>query len=214
MKRFAELLRKETEAGLPGTAVQMEMSSIPAHLRNSVFKQGADAIDAAVLILLYPLNNTVHTVLMQRPDYDGIHGGQISFPGGKKEPSDENIIETALREAHEEAGIDRSLISVINTLTPLYIPVSRMLVTPVLAWTPEKPQFEHHPGEVEFLFDVELTRLNDNSIIKTVPMIVRGQPIDVKHYDYDGKVIWGATAMILRELLVLIERGWIPLTVA
>jgi 8-oxo-dGTP pyrophosphatase MutT (NUDIX family) len=148
---------------------------------------------------------------MQRPDYDGVHGGQISFPGGKREASDCSLTDTAIREAHEETGISPGEISVINTLTPLFIPVSNIIVTPVLAYTMKKPVFSHHPEEVQFLFDVDLSALAGNSLIKTAPIIVRNLEIEVKHYHYENKIIWGATAMILRELLAIIEKGGIPL---
>ena len=78
------------------------MASSDRMVRNFPRVPGKDARVAAVLILLFPDKGSIHTVFMQRPDYDGVHGGQISFPGGKKEPEDENVIKTALREAHEE----------------------------------------------------------------------------------------------------------------
>jgi 8-oxo-dGTP pyrophosphatase MutT (NUDIX family) len=168
---------------------------------------GKDARIAAVLILLYPYNNSIYTVFMQRHDYNGVHGGQISFPGGKKEDSDFDNIQTALREAHEETGVDPSTISVIGTLTPLFIPVSNMIVTPVVGWTDKKPVFKHQEEEVVFLFEADLKRLLDTSIVKTKPMEIRGEIIGVKYFDYDGHVIWGATAMIFYELLIILRRS-------
>lgn len=211
MKRVAELLGAEIKKGLPGIEVQMEMASIHRLMENLPRTPGPDAIEAAVLILMFPEKGSVHTVLMQRPDYDGVHGGQISFPGGKREASDNSLTDTAIREAHEEAGISREEISIINTLTPLYIPVSKIIVTPVLAYTMKKPVFRHHPEEVQYLFDVDLSALAGNSLVKTSPVIVRGLEIEVKHYHYENKIIWGATAMILRELLTIFKRGRIPL---
>ena len=119
---------------------------------------GKDARAASVLILLYPMNDSVYTVFMQRPDYNGVHGGQISFPGGKQEPSDKDPIHTALREAQEETGADPGQIRVIGTLTPLFIPVSNTIVTPVVAWTDKKPLFTHQEEEVVFLFDADIRR--------------------------------------------------------
>ena len=144
---------------------------------------------------------------MQRPDYNGVHGGQISFPGGKKEPEDENVIQTALREAHEEIGVDSSKVNVIETLTPLFIPVSNMIVTPVIGWINEKPVFNHQPEEVVFLIEADLKRLLDPSIVKLKPFEIRGETIEVKYFDYEGNTIWGATAMILHELLIILRRG-------
>jgi len=211
MNRFIELLKTEILKGLPGTEVQWQMASSDRMVRNFPRTPGPDVKVAAVLILLFPDKGSVHTVFMQRPDYKGVHGGQISFPGGKKEPSDKDIIQTAIREANEETGVNQEDISVINTLTPLFIPVSNMIVTPVVGWTTRKPAFSHHPDEVVFLFDAEINKLLDPSIVRTKPVEIHGEMIDVKYYDYDGNVIWGATAMMLHELLTIIRRGNIDL---
>jgi 8-oxo-dGTP pyrophosphatase MutT (NUDIX family) len=213
MEKFAEKLKLEILKGLPGTAIQWQMASSDRMVRNFPRTPGPDAKVAAVLILLFPDRGSVHTVFMQRPYYKGIHGGQISFPGGKREESDTDIIQTALREASEETGVNRVEISVIDTLTPLFIPVSNTIVTPVAGWMNAKPEFNHHPDEVDFLFDGELERFLESSILKTRPMKIHGEMINVKYYDYDGKVIWGATAMMLHELLTLIKRGHIQLIV-
>jgi 8-oxo-dGTP pyrophosphatase MutT (NUDIX family) len=213
MKRFVKILKAEINKGLPGTVVQWQMASSDRMIRNFPRIPGTDAKVAAVLILLYPEKGSVHTVLMQRPEYKGVHGGQISFPGGKMEPSDKDIIHTALREAEEETGLKQEEISVIDTLTPLFIPVSNTIVTPVLAWTNSKPEFRHHPGEVVFLFDAEISKLLDPSIIRTKSMEIHGEMIEVKYYDYDGNVIWGATAMMLHELLTIIRRGKIEMKI-
>jgi 8-oxo-dGTP pyrophosphatase MutT (NUDIX family) len=213
MKRFAELLKTEIHKGLPGTAVQWEMASSDRMIKNFPKTPGKDARVAAVLILLYPYNGSIYTVFIQRPDYDGIHSGQISFPGGKKESADENIIQTAIREANEETGVDPSVISVIGTLTTLFIPVSNMLVSPVIGWTNERPEFIHEEKEVVFIFEADLKRLINTSIIRTKTMEIRGEKIEVKYLDYNGNVIWGATAMMLHELLTIIRSGNIILKI-
>jgi 8-oxo-dGTP pyrophosphatase MutT (NUDIX family) len=211
MDRFVKKLMAEIYKGLPGTEVQWHMASSDRLLKDFPRTPGKDASTAAVLILLYPHKGSIHTVFMQRPDYIGVHGGQISFPGGKKEPVDNSIIETAIREAKEETGVNPSKISVIGTLTDLFIPVSNIVVTPVVAWTEEKPAFNHKPEEVMFLFDADLQRFLDPKIVKIKPFEIRGEMIDVKYFDYEGNVIWGATAMILHELLILIRNADIPL---
>jgi 8-oxo-dGTP pyrophosphatase MutT (NUDIX family) len=213
MRRFANILRTEIKKGLPGTEIQWQMASSDRMVRNFPRTPGPDAKVAAVLILLFPDKGSVHTVLMQRPDYKGVHGGQISFPGGKKEPSDKNIIHTAIREANEETGVKQEDISVIDTLTPLFIPVSNMIVTPVVGWTKCKPEFRHHAGEVVFLIYAEIKRLLDSSVVKTKPMDIHGEVLNVKYYDHDGNIIWGATAMMLHELLTIIRRADIPLKI-
>jgi 8-oxo-dGTP pyrophosphatase MutT (NUDIX family) len=207
MHNFITRLKAEIRKGLPGTETQWQMASSDRRFKNFPRTPGSDARIAAVLILLYPANGSVHTVLMQRPDYDGVHGGQISFPGGKQEPADENIIKTALREAYEETGADPAKVNIIGTLTPLFIPVSNMMVTPVMGWIDATPSFNHRPEEVVFLIDADLTRLLDPALVKTKPFEIRGEMIEVKYFDYEGHTIWGATAMILHELLIILRRG-------
>jgi 8-oxo-dGTP pyrophosphatase MutT (NUDIX family) len=213
MERFPERLKNELKRGLPGTDVQWQMASSGRLIRNFPRVPGKDAKSASVLILLYPQDGSVYTVFMQRPEYDGIHSGQISFPGGKKEESDDDAVDTALREAHEETGVDPSTITVIGILTPLFIPVSNMLVTPVVAWSEEKPEFRHHPDEVVFLFDADLNSFLDSSMIKYRPLYIGGETIEIKYFYYKGHVIWGATSMILNELLVIIKRSGLALRV-
>jgi 8-oxo-dGTP pyrophosphatase MutT (NUDIX family) len=204
---FVARLKLEIEKGLPGTDVQWQMASSDRFVKDFPRFPGKDARDASVLILLYPHNGSIHTVFMQRPDYNGVHGGQISFPGGKKESDNENTIQTALREAWEETGVDPSIVNIIGTLTQLFIPVSNMLVTPVIGWTNGKPSFKHKPEEVLFLIEADVKKLMDPSIIKFKPFKIRDEILDIKYYDYEGNTIWGATAMILHELLNIIRRG-------
>ena len=207
MNDFAFNLKTEILKGLPGTEIQWQMASSDRFVRNFPRIPASDARIAAVLILLYPYNDSVYTVFMQRPDYDGVHGGQISFPGGKKEQEDENETQTALREANEETGIDPAKVAVIGILTPLFIPVSNMIVTPVTAWINEKPSFNHKQDEVLFLIEADLKRFLDPSIVKVKPFKIRGEMINVRYFDYEANTIWGATAMILHELLFIIRRG-------
>ena len=154
------------------------MASSDRFVKNFPRLPGKDARIAAVLILLYPHNGSIHTVFMQRPVYDGVHGGQISFPGGKMEPEDKDVIQTALREANEETGVDPSKVIITGTLTPLFIPVSNMIVTPVIGWINEKPLFKYQAEEVVFLIDADLKKLLDPAIIKSKPFEIRGEISD------------------------------------
>ncbi len=206
MDNFIKKLKIELEKDLPGTEVQWQMASSDRMVRNFPRVPGKDARIAAVLILLYPNDGSIYTVFMQRHNYDGVHGGQISFPGGKKEPADSDVVHTAIREAMEETGVNGAEINVLGALTPLFIPVSNMIVTPVVGWMDRRPDFSHQPEEVVFLIEAELKRFLDPAIIKIKPFEIRGEMLDVRYFDYDGNVIWGATAMILNELLNIIQK--------
>lgn len=207
MKDFADRLKHEISKGLPGTEVQWALASSDRMVRGFPRTPGPDAKEAAVMILLYPVENRIHTTFIQRPEYDGVHGGQISFPGGKRESYDPDLIFTAIRETSEEVGVDPSRISVISTLTPLYIPVSNILVTPVVGWMKKQPEFRHQVEEVVFIIEADIKTLINPSTIKTRPFEIRGEMIDIKYFAYKDFFIWGATAMILNELFAIIRNG-------
>ena len=207
MREFTDKLKAEIEKGLPGTEVQWALASSDRLMKNFPRIPRKDSADAAVLILLYPVDEIIHTVFIQRPEYNGVHGGQISFPGGKKETSDSDLLGTALREASEETGINQAGLEIIGNLTPLFIPVSNIVVTPFVAWSEKKPLFTPETTEVVFIIEADIRPFLDYSIIKTKPYEIRGEMIDIKYFDYKGNVIWGATAMIIHELLTIINRG-------
>ncbi|MDP4221750.1 MAG: CoA pyrophosphatase [Bacteroidota bacterium] len=206
MTNFPEILKREILKGLPGTEVQLRMAPPDMHLMNFPKAPGPRTRIAAVLVLLYEQKGDLSTVFIQRPDYEGVHGGQISFPGGMKESSDHDLVQTALREANEEVGVDISRISVIGTLTPLFIPVSDILVTPVAGWIDEKPMYNLQTEEVVFLIEGSVENFLDPSLVRIKVLEIRGRMRRIKYFDYNGYVIWGATAMILNELLEIIRR--------
>lgn len=206
---IAHKLKDALKGKLPGTDVQWEMASSDRIAKDYPRKKRSDSRLAAVLIILYPINDEVHTLFIQRPVYNGVHSGQISFPGGKQEDSDINLTDTALREACEETGICKSDISILGKLTPLYIPVSNIEVTPVLAYLRSRPEINSRSDEVVSLIEAELSLFMNPELIKEKPMMVRNEMLKVKYYDYQGHIIWGATAMMLHELLVIIKENTI-----
>jgi len=213
MNEFAEILGSSLQKPLPGTDVQMEMAPPDRRFRNFPKLPGPSTRVAAVLILLYQKNGTVFTAFIQRTEYEGVHSGQISFPGGMKEAADKDPIDTALRETNEEVGVDKSSISVLGTLTPLFIPVSDRLVTPVVGWTDIKPEFRLQTDEVVCIIEGELKKFLDPAIVRLKRLEVRGEMRQVRYFDYRDCIIWGATAMILNELLTIIKRSGIPLDI-
>jgi hypothetical protein len=120
-------------------------------------------------------------------------------------------MQTAFREAFEETGIIVTSDNFIGTLTPLYIPVSNIVVTPYIAWLNKKPDFKPDTREVVHIIEATLQKFTDCSIIKTKPFYIRGEMINIKYYEYLGNVIWGATAMMLHELMFILRRGSIIL---
>ena len=187
---------------LPGVLAHQKMmgyNRIDAKMAretNQEFREGA------VLILLFPQNNSLHTLLMLRPEYDGVHSAQVSFPGGKKDLEDKDLLQTALRELKEEVGVVLVSKNVIGQLTEIFIPPSKFLVTPFVAWTDSKPVFTPDTREVQELIEMPISILLDQNTLKQkeifIPML--NKKMETNYFDIYGKVVWGATAMMLMEL--------------
>src|SRR5690606_24654850 len=144
---------------------------------------------------------------MLRPDYDGVHGGQISLPGGKKEEKDKDYIATAVRETEEEIGVSAKEITVLGSLTELYVSASNIQVLPVVGFCTRPPMFIPNPYEVEEIIEVSIDDLTKEKEVKFTDISVRGHKINSPYYHLKGKVVWGATAMILSEFVAGLAQG-------
>ncbi|MBK8500394.1 MAG: CoA pyrophosphatase [Flavobacteriales bacterium] len=163
--------------------------------------------ESAVLVLIYQKDDAAHTLLMVRPTYDGVHSGQVAFPGGRMEEGDASLQATALREFCEETGAAIDGIEVIGALTPLYIPPSRSMVTPYLAVTDAIGPMDPDPREVAQLIEAPLAWLLRDDILahrqQYMPIVKR--EVSVPYFDVMGHVVWGATAMMIAELRELLS---------
>jgi 8-oxo-dGTP pyrophosphatase MutT (NUDIX family) len=205
-KFFGERLVQQLQLPLPGIGAQGLMAPKPIDSRRFQESLARPAKLSAVLVLLYPFENEIHMALTKRPIYPGVHSGQISFPGGKKEPHDKDLIDTALREAEEEVGVDREDIEVIGALTDLFIIVSNFKVKPIIGLIDHKPKFILDPREVEGLLNVKLKKLNSPKNQGLKKMTFKNEiTIDSPYYNVYGNVVWGATAMIISELLAVLK---------
>jgi len=195
-------IKNNLKLPLAGCAAQLRMA--PSH-RDGLLKtnEGTNYRQSAVLIALFPDNDKINTLLIKRTTYDGVHSGQVSFPGGKYEDTDESLIQTALREAQEEVGIDPLKVEVLGTLTPLFIPVSNMEVLPVIGLLQEKPALHLNHEEVEFTIQVPIGHLKnpENHLRKII--YVREHQIEAPYFKVDCEDVWGATAMIISEFIEL-----------
>ncbi len=203
---FILALEKRLQQPLPGLTAQLRMTSMARlrRLRNGGVPD--DARPSSVLVLLYPYRSDIGFPVIRRPDYPGVHGGQVSLPGGKAEESDESLVYTALREAQEEIGIDPGQVHVIGQLTELYIPPSNFLVTPVVGFLPCRPDFQADPEEVVEIMELTLSELTDPATKKRSRIrLPIGLTLRVPSYNNGGPVIWGATAMMLSELEQIIR---------
>ncbi|GAB2773135.1 CoA pyrophosphatase [Rhabdobacter roseus] len=200
---FTKNLALKLKNPLPGNAAHARMIS-QSRLRLAM-KPNERTRKSAVLILFYPYQGEVYLPLILRPAYDGVHSGQMAFPGGRYERTDESLIRTALREAQEEIGIRLTDVKVLGQLTELFIPPSNFYVLPVVATMPYRPDFYPDPREVEQVLEVKFREMSDKSIIGESEIQVRGVPIQAPHYLVQSYKVWGATAMMISELIDVIE---------
>ncbi len=203
---FISQLTERLKQPLPGTDAQFKMASqfrLPADMEQFDLSK---ARKGAVLILLYPHEDKINTVLTLRPSYDGVHSGQVSFPGGKLDPTDESLAAAALREAEEEVGLNKNDITLIGSLSKLYIPPSNFLVFPFVGKMDKKPVLTKHEREVEKIIEVPITYFLDEGI-KGKKIITPRENVsfEAPYYSVDGHTIWGATAMMLSEMMEVIR---------
>ena len=208
LEQLVEQFKQRQKTSLPGQKAQLKMAPYQRTSLKEAQEQGIKYREAAVMILLYPDHATTSFALMQRPNYNGVHGGQVSLPGGKIEPN-ESSLEAALRETREEFGVQISKSNVLLELTDIYIPPSKMKVTPFLSYLEQKPFFEKDNREVEEIFDVTIQDLIDDKNIKhEIRQVGRGTDnafnFQVPYFSLKEKTVWGATAMILSEFKELL----------
>lgn len=207
--KLTELIGKLSERlnlPLPGKDCQYQLAASDRNgLINFPIPSEEKLRKAAVLILLYEKNNTPYTVLIKRPVYNGAHSGQIAFPGGKYEEKDTDLQATALRESNEEIGLDTEQINIIGKLTPLYIPVSNIMVHPFVAYTKKPPSFSIDKQEVEYTIEASLKDFLNPSSLKSTQLILNNMQITAPYFDVNKEMVWGATAMIMNELLNILS---------
>lgn len=200
---------KIDEIPKPGLRAQLKMAPPHRFSDQEIFLNvPPHARKAAVMMLLYPDEyNELHFCLIQRSTYDGKHSGQISFPGGKKEKTDADYWETALRETAEEIGVTSSDVNLITVLSSTYIPPSNFLVYPFLGYINKRPNFIPEIGEVDHIIEVPLSDLlTESNITEGQIKASYMKDINVPMFVFDQYKVWGATAMILaeaRELILL-----------
>lgn len=200
---FIERLIERHAQGLPGRPFQLKKAVLA---RYKTMDAPPTARQSAVLILLFRKTNEWHVVLTERVgNPNDPHSNQISFPGGSLEAADASLEACALRETHEEVGIPPEKVKIIGKMTDLYIPVSNFFVQPYLGWTSEPPQYQRQPTEVKNILEVPLSILANIDNHKFADIQVRGMTLpNVPYFDVNGKIVWGATAMMLSELLEIL----------
>jgi 8-oxo-dGTP pyrophosphatase MutT (NUDIX family) len=193
--RLAERLKQ----ALPSALAHDPLRAVPIGNVIPKFEHKLPPKPGSVLILLYEDNGKILFPLIKRAEYNGAHSGQVSLPGGKAEPGEDSI-QTALREAQEEIGIDPATVNVIGRLSDFFVIPSNFLVTPVVASVKKTPSFRADPHEVVRIIYGDVDSLIKEDAIRTREILAAGNfRMNAPHFEIENEVVWGATAMMLNE---------------
>lgn len=205
MTLFKSFLEQRLNHTLPGQKAQNRMRPHPAIHKNPDFKPNLPENDqyrnSSVLVPIITWKEELEVILTLRTS--GIkHGGQLSFPGGGRE-GNETFEETALRESREEIGLIEKSVSIAGLMTPLYVNHSNNMVTPVVGFIDQKQSFTPNPNEVEEIFSVSFSELMETKNHLRQEWDLKETKFTVPIFDIHKVPLWGATAMMMSELLEL-----------
>jgi 8-oxo-dGTP pyrophosphatase MutT (NUDIX family) len=162
--------------------------------------------EAAALLLFYPYAGELWFPLTVRTNHLPQHRGEVSLPGGATDPEDAGATGTALRESHEELGIAYASVEVWGTLASIYIPPSNFRLTPVVGFSAAPPHYRPNPDEIAAVFCVPLRQVLDPATVVVEVWTLRGERVHVPFFALEGYKVWGATALVLSELVARLRR--------
>ena len=161
----------------------------------------ASRVSAAVLVPIYWREGQYYLLFTKRTQKVKEHKGQISFPGGAYQEGDGTLVNTALRECTEEIGLIAEEVEILGELDDTLSITSNYIISPFVALIPWPYQFQVNREETEELIEVPISALLDSSYQRQETEIIEGEAVISYFYNYQGRVIWGATARILSQFL-------------
>ena len=172
--------------------------------KQTIVLTSAPLAPAAVLLPIYEKEGEYYILFTKRTQKVEHHKGQISFPGGARHEHDRDLKDTALRETFEEIGVRPGDVTILGELDNMSTLTSNFLITPFVGIIPYPYEFIINEDEIEELVEVPLSALADERNYREEVYIIEGAPNMGRVYEYNGRVIWGATARILKQFLDLV----------
>jgi 8-oxo-dGTP pyrophosphatase MutT (NUDIX family) len=211
-ERWEALVRS---ALAPGDAVPIDQLLLVRDLLGAMMRTlepplGVVARSGAVLILLYPDGPDLRLPLTVRSHLLPNHRGEVSLPGGAIDPDDADVAAAALRECWEELGVAPQQVTVWGQLAPVYIQASNFSITPVVGFCPHPPTLQINGAEVSAVITVTLRELLDPGGVVVEQWSLSGSQVQVPFFAIAGHKVWGATALVLSELIARIRRALGP----
>lgn len=193
---------------LPGEKAHATLMPVNRPFTSEALERKPNYRKSAVALILFPENEDIKSILIQRPDYNGTHGGQVSFPGGKMDDTDIDLEFTARREAFEEISLPFETPSFLGKMSEIYIPPSNFLVEPNVFYVNELPELIGDEREVQSIITFNLFDLlhPDSFKVGDIRNINHLTRKNIPYFEIQEHKVWGATGMILAEMKEIILR--------
>ncbi len=202
-----ELIASFSGTTMPKDPARVDPSSLPGSWPKAIIEEfGTDLTPAGVLIPVIERPAGLTVLLTERAAHLKHHGGQVSFPGGRMEEGDRTIVETALRETHEEVGIEPSSVTILGHMRTT-LTITGYAVSPSVGLIDPPARFTMDPNEVAAVFEVPLDFLLDEKVYDRSVREFRGLKVPVLEFRYGGQRVWGATALMLSTFIKTIKNS-------
>jgi 8-oxo-dGTP pyrophosphatase MutT (NUDIX family) len=191
---------------IPPTELLIPHDGTGEPMRQMVPEPGTTPREAAALLLFYPYAGELWFPLTVRTNHLPQHRGEVSLPGGATDPEDDGPTATALRESYEELGIPYASVDIWGMLASIYIPPSNFRLTPVVGFAAAPPHYQPNPAEIAAVFCVPLRQVLAPDTVEVEVWTLRGERMHVPFFALEGYKVWGATALVLSELVARLRR--------